>query len=1160
MDSGDSPFLYKETRLSLEPAASAYNITIRIPSSTAAGWSQQRITQDASSDDEPAFRLKNLATASSIYRRRWHDSPQSFLWRVLNDGTILNIRALDVSQKDTSADALLVLSIHFVVPIQPGCVAFVDPKEHDALCIYVLDQAHQLYSFTLRPEMFRKKSSIDAVLSEVAKVQKLPGLGFKHAHRMVAATEDSLLVTVNDGGLIRLDRTKGSELGAFRETFFNVQGWAQNLRSLLPFQGKRTIKHGKFHMEYSAATAVKISSLGLEGESFAVTVCLDHRMRIWNLEDGQVLYTGDLLNSDMSPQEMVKWTIDPSQSNLVRVVGQNRGYRICATYSPIGAGEFKLWRLIAKDSHNIVVEDLFPKKHLIPVTPSSSDVWTLADFVVSYEDEQQLILWTLWKNNMTYRVQRLTVDDDIGKTWGNGWESVFIETDVPTAPTSGPCDPTDVTEKWLQLILQPGRFTKATLETALSIYESGLGSSKESSSGRGLVESICSVLGSTAALERGAGGAMDFDKFRASSEIQWRRFYRLLIELDKQRGEAIGLALDPDTQLVWVVCADLVSAIRKGTQVEQLYHNLSRSSPAHSPQLRDLTRAAVSFVYGFPDSLLQLCNAVLRPELFEETTKTDIERIQYFADKSGFWRGITDEDCSQVVDILGQNFNTVTNQLYDEFLKLVGTPAEARTRNFSRPLTELGRRLYLKAAQENMEVQWRLCFSQLILLVHMEFEFDNDEDALHNRVDIGPVYRNLIQALRRLDLMRWLGNTELSLPLLVAQDKNSLGGSKKPQEEFKTMTALDLTSGPLLGCVAADEPLASSISELVSNLCAPDSDIVVAVPLVQCSLLQSERPDLALEISPYSDQEFFSVYVQGRVFLALKDFTTAAIYFRKAAVGMSSKKGQARQHRPTLLNDTEWNLLHAGSGNYYSHIATLFEQHRAYSLVTEFARLAVQFLPSDAEGRAAKTDMQSRLFNAAVATSQFDLAHTSLLAIDDHALKVSGLRKLVERMCTSYHSIDLVKLPFPGLQQDVDDFLAKKCRAIMDVVHNSQYHQVLYAWRIRRNNYRGAASVLLDRIQKLRAAGEGDKLVGDDVLDTAVTKHYLLLINALSCVDPKQAWIFDEGLERDGEASGKRKVVSLADIRKQYQDELDRIAAIQNNQFGFEADDVMEIA
>jgi nuclear pore complex protein Nup160 len=78
-----------------------------------------------------------------------------------------------------------------------------------------------------------------------------------------------------------------------------------------------------------------------------------------------------------------------------------------------------------------------------------------------------------------------------------------------------------------------------------------------------------------------------------------------------------------------------------------------------------------------------------------------------------------------------------------------------------------------------------------------------------------------------------------------------------------------------------------------------------------------------------------------------------------------------------------------------------------------------------------------------------------------------------------------------------------------------------------------------------------------------VTKQYLLLINALSCVDAKQAWIFDEGVPQAGAAGqtpSKRKVVSLADIRKQYQDELDRIAAIQNNQFGFQADDVMELS
>ena len=268
------------------------------------------------------------------------------------------------------------------------------------------------------------------------------------------------------------------------------------------------------------------------------------------------------------------------------------------------------------------------------------------------------------------------------------------------------------------------------------------------------------------------------------------------------------------------------------------------------------------------------------------------------------------------------------------------------------------------------------------------------------------------------------------------------------------------------------------------------------------------------------------------------------------------------RHSSGLLDDTEWNLLNSGLAKYYSHIVALYERHRAYSYVVEFARLATQFFGTKSDDNLNKTDMLSRLFNAAVSTSQFQLAHTTLLSFQDNALRHSSLRKLVDKMCETYHNLELVALPFPTMQQEVDEILDQRCKSAMDVVYGFPFHQVLYAWRMRHGNYRGAASILLDRIQKLKLAGEGDKITGEDILDTPVTKQYLLLINALSCVDSKQAWIYDEGVprERNGDVPSKRKVVSLADIRKQYQDELDRIAAIQNNQFGFEADDVMEMA
>lgn len=261
------------------------------------------------------------------------------------------------------------------------------------------------------------------------------------------------------------------------------------------------------------------------------------------------------------------------------------------------------------------------------------------------------------------------------------------------------------------------------------------------------------------------------------------------------------------------------------------------------------------------------------------------------------------------------------------------------------------------------------------------------------------------------------------------------------------------------------------------------------------------------------------------------------------------------RHSSGLLDDTEWNLLNSGLAKYYSHIVALYEKQKAYSYVVEFARLSTQFPGSKEDGPSNKTEMQSRLFNAAVVTSQFDLAHTTLLSINDSALRHSSLRKLVDKMCETFHNLELVALPFPGMQQDVDDLLSQRSKATMDMVDGFPYHQILYSWRIKHSNYRGAATVLLDRIKKLRSAGEGDEVTGDDILDTPITRQYLLLINALSCVETKQAWIYDE--PTDG--SGKRKVVSLVDIRKQYQDELDRIAAIHNNQFGFEVDDVMEI-
>jgi len=654
--------------------------------------------------------------------------------------------------------------------------------------------------------------------------------------------------------------------------------------------GGTTVKFGKLSMDSTAAVSAQISHGGLSGPSFLFTVCVDHRLRVWNVDTGQILHAVDILDAERTPQELGKWTIDPHHSNLVRLVDVGPGQALCVTLSPIGPGEFKFWKVMAKTDTSISIEDAFPDSHFVPNAPSLSDAWTLADFAISGVEAACFDLWMLWKNNTTYRVQKLDLAlKKMSESWAAPCDAVYHDNSYPPAQSSGPCDATDTAEKWLQVILSPGRFTRATLETALAIYERGLGRKPEDRArgSKSLAESICSVLASTATLDRGNTGDMDYGQFRSSSDQHWRRFYRLLLELDKQRGEAVSLVLETDPDMTWVVCADEISAIRSCGPLETVYHNLGRPEEEARDQ-SNLILTALSFIDVFPDNILQICNAVLRPELSNDTTKADLERIQYFFDKTGFWRGITEEDCAPVVEKLGQNFSAVTLDLYDQIFNLIEANDFGK-RNIRHPLTEFGRKLVIKAVQENLELQWKVFFSQLILLVHMEFEFDQEEDALHRRVDIGSVFRRLITVLRRLELLRWLSKTELSIP--IRTDRTSAASSspaKRAGDDTQARTALDCSIGHLLGFShLTEEPLAESLSEMVANLCAPDSDVELPPDQIQCFLMKMNRPDLAMELAPFANPTPFSAYVQGRALLMLRDYVEAAILFKRAAIGLS---------------------------------------------------------------------------------------------------------------------------------------------------------------------------------------------------------------------------------------------------------------------------------
>ncbi|KAI1265054.1 nucleoporin Nup120/160-domain-containing protein [Xylariaceae sp. FL1019] len=1170
MATREPSYAFKEARLSLEPTSPTAVVDIQLPDPSNTAPRRQIKASAGASDQTVAFRARNCATASAVYHRKHHHFPGSFLWRVLDDSHVLSIRAIDVCKPDKASDATLVLNFYFPNQIRPSCVALADPQDHDALAVYVVDQVGQLYTLFLRPDSFRKRSFVENGLGDVCKVHMPAALkgGFKTPFRLIAVNSNQLVIALTDGGNLRLDKNASHTVSqpTWKEVHYNA-------RSLL--RGFQKYIMGKPGFDETAAAAAVETGLGMNNASYLLTVCLDHRLRIWNLNTGQILGAMDLLNAPRDPQEMGKWHLDSTQTNLIRIIGETEGKRLCITYSPIGAGEFKFWKMESDDDLTVDVNDLYPNARLIPSPPLGSDVWTLADFNVTERvGGHGLRMWIMWKNNMAYRIQELSfLVDELPEVWSDQWRSVYSDTMIPSPPVSSPSDPVQASERWLKLILTPDRFSHATLKAALSAYEQAIGmTEKKGRASQDVAESICSAISSSASLQKASSGALDYEGFRTSTESHWRKFYRILVEIDKPRGEALSLAYEPRTEMPWVVCADSISAIRDFTALERIYYN-PQSRHMEPDDLSSFIATAHNFVEVFSDSTLQICKSVLHAELFEESSKTDQERIQFFSDKAGFWRQISDEDCSQVTDVLGANFNVVTSNLYQQMMALCNATWNPK-RPMEYPLTEFGRGVIIRAAKDVAELQWNVCFSQLILLVHMEFEFDRPEDALHNRINIGIVYRSLLQALRRLELIRWLANTRLPASVYRGDKSNSMSGSpsnrtKRPGDDVKLSTVLEESIGHLLGVSDIGfEPastLPSAITNIVGNLCAHESDVELQPQYIQCALLVRERADLALELSPFADQDPFSVYIQGRVSLALRNFEDAALFFKKAAYGMSTPQANPGRHSSGLLDDEEWNLLFNGAPRYYAHILSLYEKQKAYSFVVDFAQLALQFINKKTpDADLIRTEVQSRLFSAAAALSRFELAHSTLVAMKDRALQHSFLRTLIQKMCDNLHNTELVALSFPGLQNAVDEILEQKCEETVDVITGVPYHQILYSWRIKRNDYRGAAAILLDRIQKLRQLGEGDQLTGEDMLDTVITRQYLMLINVLSCVEVKQAWVTTEDVLPQSHGKGvalrgKRKVVTLADIRKEYQDELDRIAAIQNNQFGFAADDEMDI-
>lgn len=223
--------------------------------------------------------------------------------------------------------------------------------------------------------------------------------------------------------------------------------------------------------------------------------------------------------------------------------------------------------------------------------------------------------------------------------------------------------------------------------------------------------------------------------------------------------------------------------------------------------------------------------------------------------------------------------------------------------------------------------------------------------------------------------------------------------------------------------------------------------------------------------------------------------------------------------------------------------------------------------------------LTTHLFPSALATQDFQQAYSVLNRLPS-ATRHFHTNQFIEAVVEKNRIELLLGFPWTGLAEDADDILAKKVKDKGWIVSSKpEWHKILYAWRVKRGNWRGAAQVAFDRLERLKATGETTRVPSDERLVEA----YLLLINSLACVAPEEAWVIREaqvvgpdgrperssangnGSKSNGTGRGgsKRCVVSIEDVRREYQAELDRLAQLEQGDFAFSGEgeaDVMDFS
>lgn len=1234
--------LYTETALQAKPSTPSSLVRIQVPRSD--GSYRNRPVEDPNRQvfpkNEKAYAAEFLSSQTSLYFRQRKAYPRTFLWKVVDSDHVLQIQCADLARAaDDTQEAHLTLSLEFQDKIIPSGVVFSDTEQEDVLYAFVVahkssslrgDQ-YELHTIAIPSNYFRKATNVQKDTKKWCSTYLSSGFVMSRPYKLHAHGPYELFIAYEGGKIQKLTRQfQSAEWEATHLEDKDIGGTVgRTVGRLVKWGAPAPVEGDPRSLPSSTAHAMVAGK-----PEHLYTLCLNHTLRVWHLVNGTVVATKDLLDKPRHKHDNIQ--INSGESGFIKLIKSDlMSHAVLVTYSPLDGGQFKFWDVRGGLTHEMTIEDKYPDNKLSPPDPdpTGNTIWSVTGFEITHDDTtKQSEIWVMFRNNNYHQLYGAHFDfASLPEAWSSNWvqtsPSVLTK---PTPPDLVKSDAQDPTSKWLDFMLFPGRYPAALLHTALSIYETAMSTRTSSRRSTTVQERLVSTIATTVALRKYSEGDIDCDRFAIDTDFQWRNFWRIVERINDLRQAPVSLSLDVFAGMPWITMADQCCAVRECSMTELLgfnaaadlagqerlllerwpYRNVGVDSNTPLETMAGLVSTSAAFRKSFAPELALDISDALEEELLHDAEFPVPYRVNEFYERVSFNESILNETFHQLEADIGAigGLGALRTELF--LLILETLPQKVHDTVSALRTTVFGSNVLCSGMQEAITSSRQLVFDLLMLVIFLEGEINHDEP---NTIpfDAAQLFVQMTALLKEYDKNLWLISHVRLVPLQVLGEAPVPNSSRRnmevsPQNGRYVTILEDAVAKAIRPQAVVEKPQTFMLTDLLGlieswingNEEVTSDDSVV---YIQCDLIAQKNISFASDFLRFQPNTAWSTYVKGRLHVIRAEYDLAARYFQKAAYPLACGRavGKLNDMSAGLLSLMDVEHFNNGMPLYYQHILELFEDAGSYTQMAHFARLSLQSMaPGQKEPVPNfRSHMLSRLFTAELKESRFMAAFDALIQFSDVALQKKSLVSLVTAIVdprglntTSSGALrTLQRLPIalrPHLAAHLDQhllMLAKKQTSVTETWSTSSTHvdylKILHAIRVSQGDYRGSLSVLLDRVRLVKKSSRAR----GDPQATELRRALLTLINAMTCVEPDEAYILTEAEEQTnsrqtsltngemdvdagaGAKKTKRVILTLDDLRREYQKVLDRCSRIERGDFDFgggvdsdEDEDVME--